>query len=350
MLERLREEIAKLGADALLVTQPANVRYLSGFSSPEDGRVLVTEDKALLLTDGRYTAQATEESRLELEITSSSSTWQNVIGDKLKGRKLAVEAEHLTLATFGSLSEKLGKEPIPSKGLLSKFRLIKTPQEIDTLREAARLTDGAFEHILNVIKTGMQEVEVALELEAFMRKNGAEDKSFDIIVASGYRSAMPHGVASNKVIEAGDLVTLDFGAKVDGYHADMTRAVAIGEVNGELRRMYDAVLDAQQTALDALAPGKDGKDIDGLAREVLDGYGLKDYFVHSLGHGVGLEVHEDPRLSQQVSQTLQAGMAVTVEPGVYVAGQGGVRIEDLAVMTEGGFERLSLSDKTFVQV
>lgn len=161
---------------------------------------------------------------------------------------------------------------------------------------------------------------------------------------------MPHGLASQKVIEQGDLVTLDFGAVVDGYHADMTRAVAIGEIDGELRTMFDTVLEAQETGLHALAPGKDGRDIDASVREVLSRKDLEEHFPHGLGHGVGLEIHEGPRLSKRISQTLEPGMTVTVEPGVYIPGRGGVRIEDLAVITEDGYERLSHSDKSFVQV
>lgn len=350
MLDRLRERIAQAGADAFLVTHPANVRYLSGFKTPEDARVVVTPDEAVLITDGRYIAQADKESRLQVEITPSAQSWLQYAGARLKGRAIAIEAEHMNVDAFRTLTDHLGKEPVATKGILTEFRLRKTPEEIALLREAARITDAAFEHILNIMTAGRQEVEVALELEAFMRSAGAEAKSFEIIVASGVRSAMPHGVASSKVIEQGDLVTLDFGARVDGYHADMTRAVAIGQVSDELRGMFDAVLEAQVTSLEALAPGKDGKVIDAIARDVLGRHGLEEYFSHSLGHGVGLEIHEGPRLSRAVSQALEPGMTVTVEPGVYVPGRGGVRIEDLAVITEDGYERLSKSSKEFIRL
>ena len=347
-IDRLRERFNELEVDALLVTQPANVRYLSGFSAPDDARVLIAEDFAVLITDGRYIAQAAEESRLSVEIAEQN--WLEDVVKRIGERRVALESEHVTHALFGKLEEKLAREPVSSEGLVRELRLYKTPQEIETLREAARLTDEAYSHILNFIGAGQQELEVALELERFMRRSGAEAKSFDIIVASGVRSAMPHGVASAKTIEQGDLVTLDFGARFDGYHADMTRAVAIGEIDGELRAMFDTVLDAQETALHALAPGKDGRDIDALAREVLSKKDLEEHFPHGLGHGVGLEIHEGPRLSKRISQTLEPGMSVTVEPGVYIPGKGGVRIEDLAVITESGFDRLSKSDKSFVQV
>ncbi len=347
-IDTLREKFSELEVDALLVTQPANVRYLSGFKTPEDGRVLITEDFAVLITDGRYIAQAAEESRLNVEIAEQN--WLEDVAERIGERRVALESDHVTHALFNKMAEKLAREPAPSEGLVGELRLRKTPQEIETLRQAARVTDEAYSHILNFIGAGQQELEVALELERFMRRAGAETKSFEIIVASGVRSAMPHGVASQKVIERGDLVTLDFGARVDGYHADMTRAVAIGEIGGELRTMFDTVLEAQETALHALAPGKDGRDIDALAREVLSAKNLEEHFPHGLGHGVGLQIHEGPRLSKRVSQTLEPGMAVTVEPGVYIPDKGGVRIEDLAVITEGGYERLSHSDKSFVQI
>ena len=336
------------GAEALLVTQPANVRYLSGFKSPQDARVLVTLENAWLITDGRYTAQAGEESRLSVEIVPKD--WPAFIAERVGSRRLAFEAESVSYALFETFEEKLPHKPVPTKGLVGALRLRKTPEEIATLREAARLTDTAFTHILDFVKAGAREVEVALELERFLRLSGADGTSFETIVASGTRSAMPHGVASNKIIQPGELVTLDFGAKLDGYHADMTRTVAVGSVNGELRAMYDAVLKAQEGALHALAPGKTGGELDALARASLTEAGLGEHFTHSLGHGVGLEVHEGPRLARDQDERLEPGMAVTVEPGVYKPGEAGVRIEDLAVITEGGYERLSKSSKEFLQL
>ena len=347
-LGQIRQKIAALGADALLVTQPANVRYLSGFSTPADARVLITEAKALLLTDGRYTAQAKEESRLEVDI---------FMGDKIeraaelaKPYKLAVEAENLTLEQFEDLSKKLTHKPIASTELVSSFRRIKTPEELELIRSAAQITDEAFSHILNIIKAGMSEVAVALELEGFMRRKGAERKAFDITVASGYRSSMPHGTASQKIIEQGELVTLDYGAVVQGYHSDMTRTIAIGEVSEKARAIYDAVLEAEETALLALAPEKDGKAIDAVARDSLKTHLLESYFSHSLGHGVGLEIHEGPGLSFRKSDMLKPNMAVTVEPGVYIPGEVGVRIEDLVFLTKTGYDVVSKSPKEFIQL
>ncbi len=345
-LSRIRNTLADTGAEALLVTHPANVRYLSGFRAPEDGRVLVTYKDAVLITDGRYTAQAEEESRLPVEIFGDS--WTEHLAVKLEGRSAAFEAEHVTYALFETLQEKLKGTLRPTEGLVAELRLVKTPDEIDLLRQAAKLTDDAFAHILGFIRAGRSEVEVALELERFMRAAGAEGAAFEIIVASGYRSAMPHGTASSKTIETGELVTLDFGAKVEGYHADMTRTVAVGELTDAHTQLYAAVLRAQEAAVQALAPGKTGKEMDAVARDSLTEDGLGEYFSHSLGHGVGLEIHEGPRLSKLSEGILKPGMSVTIEPGAYIPGDAGVRIEDLAVLTETGFELLSHSPKELI--
>lgn len=343
-IEALRARLAAEGADALLVTTPANVRYLSHFSTPADALVLVGEEEAVLVTDARYTVQAEEESAIPVRITGDAlgtvATWA-------AGRALAVEADSITLQRYRELSEKLGREPAVTSGLFNPLRIIKSADEIAHLREAARITDLAFEAALKLMRPGVTEVEVALELERVMRVNGATGAAFDIIVASGPRGAMPHGVASQKPLAAGELVTLDFGAVVNGYHADMTRTVAIGEVGAEERRLFDAVLQAQVAALAAVGPGKSGKELDSIARDALAAYGLADKFVHSLGHGTGLVIHEGPRLSQQSVDVLEPGMTVTVEPGVYLPGFTGLRIEDLVVVTEGGHEVLSKSPKEF---
>ncbi len=343
-LERLRNSIREAGADALLVTAPANVRFLSGFGTPEDASVLVTAEEAILFTDARYTAQAQEQSSLPFEIVASAN---DAVAARVEGRKLAVEGDAMTLSQYRTLARRLGNDPVVADGVFAPLRLVKTPAEVEKLREAARVTDLAYEAALQVMKPGVTEVEVALELERAMRLNGAEGSAFDIIVASGVRGAMPHGVASQKRLAAGELVTLDFGAVVDGYHADMTRTVAIGEVGAEERRLFDAVLEAQKAALAAVGPGKTGREVDQVARDILAGHGLADAFSHSLGHGTGLVIHEGPRLSQKSDDVLEPGMVVTVEPGVYFPGFTGLRIEDLAVVTESGHEVLSKSPKEF---
>lgn len=347
-LARIREALVESGAEALLVTHPANVRYLSGFRAPEDGRVLVTYEDAVLITDGRYVAQAEAESRLPVEFFEES--WAEHLKASLSGRTLAFEAEAVSYALFTDLTEKLGSAPLPTEGLVAELRLIKTPEETELLRQAAGVTDEAFTHILGFIRAERTELEIALELERFMRAAGTEGAGFESIVASGVRSAMPHGTASSKTIMKGELVTLDFGAKVDGYHADMTRTVAVGTLSDAHALLYAAVLRAQEAALEALAPGKRGREVDAAARGSLTEAGFGDFFSHSLGHGVGLEIHEGPRLSKVSEQLLEPGMSVTIEPGAYIPGDAGVRIEDLAVMTRQGFELLSHSPKDLITV
>jgi Xaa-Pro aminopeptidase len=337
----------ELGVDSLLVSDPANVRYLSGFTTPTDGRVLVTPSDAWLITDARYEAQAAEESRLDTEIRRDWLPWA---GEQAGGGRLGVEADSLTLAQFEDLCKRLQGSAVPLRGLLRDRRVVKSESELASLRQAARITDLAFEHILGFLRAGLSELEVSLELERVMRLRGADAKSFDIVVASGARSAMPHGVASAKRLERGDLVTLDFGAMVDGYHADMTRAVAIGPIDEDLAAMYGAVLEAEMLSLAAVAPGIAGSEVDAVARTVLARHGLEHYFAHSVGHGVGLQIHEGPRLAKESTDLLAAGMTVTIEPGVYVAGRGGVRIEDLVLVTPEGHERLSQSPKDLITV
>ncbi len=346
-LAAIRQTFQKASADALLVTAPANVRWLTGFSSPEDGRVLITADDALLLTDFRYDVQAKDESALPAVITAD---WQAEVLKRTGNGMLAIEADHMTVALKDQLDARLGEPTISVQDVFRELRLRKAPFEVELLQEAARITDEAFSHILGFMRAGLRELDVALELSRFMRDRGAEGDSFEIIVAGGHRSAMPHGVASSRVLEEGDLVTMDFGASYRGYHADMTRAVAIGELAPDLRQMYDAVLEALEAAKAALRPGITGAQADSVAREVLEGHGLVDLFTHSLGHGTGLEIHEEPRLSSRSQTVLEPGMVVTVEPGVYRNGFGGVRIEDMCLITEDGHLSLSTSTRELQSV
>jgi len=349
-LRALRARLQELGADAILVSAPADVRWASGFTTPQDARVVVTPDAAALVTDDRYTAQAAEESAIEVLIAGGHRQLDEIL-ERVAGLRLAVQADHLTWKAAREIEERLGGPPLATEGLTRPLRLVKSPDEIDRLREAARLTDAAFAHVLaGPLRAGVREIDVALEIERFVRQNGGEGMAFDVIVAGGHRSAMPHGVASGRVLERGDLVTLDFGARVDGYHADMTRAVAIGPVAEPLRGWFDAVLRAQEEAVAAIRPGLSGVEGDKVARDRLAEAGIADLFVHSLGHGVGLQIHEGPSLSSRSTDVLAPGMVVTVEPGVYRPGLGGLRIEDLVLVTEDGHEVLSRSPKAYVEV
>lgn len=342
-LERVRARLADAGGDALLVTGPANVRWLSGFTHPADARLWIAPDDALLLTDGRYTAQAAEESRLEPVIERD---WRGWLAEHRGDLVPTVESEHTTVADLEDLERKIGGAVRRARDLIAPLRLVKDETEVAALRRAAALTDEALEHALPLLEPGTREIDVALELERFVRRRGAE-VGFEIIVASGPRSSMPHGTASPREIGEGELVTIDFGARVDGYTADLTRTYAVGSVAPGHREIYDAVLEAQRAALAALGPGRRGRDIDAAAREVLAGRGLAELFSHSLGHGVGLEIHEGPRLAASSDDVLEPGMVVTVEPGAYRPGEAGVRIEDLVLVTADGCEVLSGSDASF---
>ncbi|WP_345451707.1 Xaa-Pro peptidase family protein [Deinococcus aluminii] len=342
-LDQLRTAMKAAGVDALWVSNPANVRALSGFSSGQDGKVLVTGGGATLYTDARYTVQAQEESQVPQVIARPPETYQDA-AQKVQGARVGFEAEHLTVAGLEALREHWDAALVPTRGLVEGVRLVKSPQEVQAIREAQAVADRVFEEVRPMIRAGVRELDVALALELGLRRAGAE-VGFDVIVASGPRGAMPHGVASERVIEDGDLVTIDFGARVNGYHSDMTRTVAVGTPSEELRRVYNAVLEAEEAAVAAVRPGAKTGELDALARGILEQHGLAEAFAHSLGHGVGLNIHEGPSLRKGSEDVLEPGMVVTVEPGAYLPGVGGVRIEDLVLVTEDGHEVLSRAPK-----
>ena len=349
-LEGLRARATELGGDAAVLSAPADVRWASGFTSPEDAKVVVTRDAAVLITDGRYTVQAAQESALEVRMIAGR-TWLDVAIDLLAGTTPVVQSDHLAWHAARTLEGADLVAPIAAVDLTRPLRIVKTEREQARLREAARLTDAAYAFVLEgALRPGAREVDVALALERFVREEGGDRMAFEAIVAGGPRSAMPHGVASTRVLERGDLVTLDFGAVVDGYHADMTRAVALGPVAEPLRSWFDAVLEAQEAAIAALRPGLSGIDADAVARDRLAAAGLADRFVHSLGHGTGLQIHEGPSLSVRSKDVLEPGMIVTIEPGVYDPDVGGLRIEDLVLITESGFDVLSHAPKGYLEL
>ncbi len=312
-IEALQAALKERDLPGLLVTKAENIRYISGFTG-SSGACLVTEEQAYFVTDFRYTEQA---------------------ADQVKGMEI-VQIERSAI------------ELVPTTGIIENLRLIKDSSEIKMIKEAVELADATFQHILTYIQPGRTELEVSNELEFFMRKHGATSSSFDTIVASGYRSALPHGVASSKVIATGELVTLDFGALLNGYVSDITRTVAVGPINAELQKIYDTVLQAQLAGVDGLKPGITGIEADALTRDIIKEAGYGEYFGHSTGHGIGLEVHEGPGLSFRSETKLEPGMIVTVEPGIYVPQVGGCRIEDDVLITETGREILSSSPKELI--
>jgi Xaa-Pro aminopeptidase len=346
-LDRTRTHLAELGIEQMLITTPSNVRWLSGFTAPEDARILIQPSEAVLLTDGRYIAQAQEESSLPAIIERD---WMGVVRDRLTPGHLAVEGDHLTLAAARRLEQEVGRSLAAHDGVLEPLRIIKEESEVDAIRRAAQLTDEAFAHALTLLKPGVREVDLALAIEHYVRTHGGEGMAFDIIVASGPRSAMPHGTASSRSVQEGELVTFDLGAKVDGYCADMTRTVAVGAITPAHRAIFDAVLTAQERAVAAIRPGIGGAELDAVARDALTEAGFGEAFSHSLGHGVGIDIHEAPGLSPKSETVLEPGMVITIEPGAYLPGDAGVRIEDLVRVTESGGEVLSSSPKAFLDV
>ena len=353
-LERLREKLVENEVDGLLVTNRYNRQYMTGFTG-STGAALITADKALFLTDFRYIEQATKEC-IGFEIVDVATTggkYAFLVNEKAGEfgiKRLAFEEREMTFADYKEYEEALvGKiEMVSTSGLVEGLRLIKTADEIATLQIAAEIADSAFHHILGFIKPGLTEVEVANELEFFMRKAGASCSSFGMIVASGARSALPHGVASNKVIEKGEMLTLDFGAYYNYYASDMTRTIAVGDPGEKMKEIYAIVKEAQAYANAQICPGMTCKEADALARDIIDAKGYKEFFGHGLGHGIGLEVHELPNVSFKSDDVLVAGMTITNEPGIYIPDLGGVRIEDDLVLTEDGNYSLTISTKELI--
>lgn len=346
-LNNLQEKLKEKHLDAVMITNSVNRSYITGFYGTA-GYGIVTQDGAFLLTDFRYTQQATKQATyfevIQFEGTPFESI--NLLLKKHHIKTLGFEDKDITYSQYEQFKEKLETaELIPIEDLIVDLRKIKDEAEISRMKEAARIADLAFSHIIKNIKPGMAELEVAFELEFFMRRNGAKALSFDMIVASGVRSSLPHGVATDKKIETGDLVTLDFGCIFEGYCSDMTRTIGIGTLNEKQKEIYNIVLGAQMKALESVIPGKKGREIDKIARDIIAGYGYEKNFGHGLGHGVGREIHEAPRLSVLGEEILKPGMVVTIEPGIYIEGFGGVRIEDMVVVTQEGIDNLTSSTK-----
>lgn len=344
-VNKLREAMALQGVSAMFVASDINRRYLTGFTGSA-GYVLITENESYLLTDFRYMTQAPEQAKDFKVVEHAPKVMETVKGLLGSSAKLGFEQEHVTFATYQSYKEALaGVELVPVSGLVEGLRIFKDEGELAIMREAAVLADRTFSHILTKIRPGVTERELDLQMEMFMRENGATSSSFDTIVASGERSALPHGVASSRVLQGNEFITFDFGALLNGYCSDVTRTVVLGEASDRHREVYGIVLEAQLNALDKIRPGMTGREADALTRDIISSCGYGDNYGHSTGHGLGMEVHESPRLSKLSDDILKPGMVVTVEPGIYIPGFGGVRIEDDIVITETGIEIITSSTK-----
>jgi Xaa-Pro aminopeptidase len=346
VLEQLQSKLPELEVAALWIAVPSNIRYLTGFTDPADAKLLVTLETVMLYTDFRYDVQAQQECTVPFHIARGKAVLEHA-KTLIDGCPVAFESEAVTYDKFMELQSVWQVPMRPIKELVEHFRMVKTPAELEVIRRSARIADEALASVVPNLKAGRTESDVALELEFTMRKLGADDKAFGITVASGTRGAMPHGGASHKVIQDGELVTIDMGALLDGYHSDITRTYAIGDVSSELRKIYNTVFEAQAKALGFIKAGVRCVDADAQARDWIKNAGFDEYFGHSLGHGVGLNIHEGPAVSWlSEDKRLETGMVVTIEPGIYVPDLGGVRIEDLVVVTETGVEFLSHAPKT----
>ncbi|MDF2531379.1 MAG: aminopeptidase family protein [Clostridia bacterium] len=351
-LIKLREKLAVNSLDAAFLYSKENRRYISGFTG-STGYVIVTADKAFFVTDFRYRDQAQNQCKgFEVVIHGSSLIDQlkeTILSANIKN--IAIEEGYMTVAFYDNLKSSLENvELLPLKGVMDELRLFKDSEEIESIAKAASIADEAFTHILSFIKPGKTEIEVAVELEYFCKQKGATEMSFDSIVASGVRSSLPHGVFSEKVINNGEFLTMDFGCVYNGYCSDMTRTVFVGKADEKQKRIYNTVLEAQQKALEQIKPGMLGKEVDKIARDIITAAGFGENFGHGLGHGVGLAVHEEPRLSPLGERVLEANMVVTDEPGIYIAEYGGVRIEDLVLVTDQGNKVLSKSPKHLIEL
>lgn len=348
--------MAAEGINAYYVTDPFNLRYISGFTGTS-GTALITSNHAYFITDFRYREQAkTQCIGFEVVIAGGSAAHssplrfvQSVVMEE-NIAQLGYEEEFMTVAKFDELEDIVSARLIPASGMIEALRQIKDESEIATIQRACEIADAAFDHILGYIKVGMSEIQVANELDFFMRSQGASGVSFETIVASGYRSAMPHGVASDKIIEDGDIVTMDYGCYYNGYVSDITRTIAVGEPSAKMKEIYDVVFQANQLVTEQARAGISGEEMDAIARDFIISQGFGDDFGHSLGHSIGLDIHEGPNASMHNKQTLRPNTVITNEPGIYLEGLGGVRIEDDLILFEDGCKLLTHSPRQLIVI
>ena len=352
-LSFLQHQMQAERLDAFVVSHLPNIFYLSGFSG-SSAVLLVVPSNAFLFTDSRYMVQAADEVKNARVRTVRGSLFK-LAGEHLarvRARRVGFEASHLFVLQKNALDKAAGARIrwLPWDGKIESARAIKDAGELAAMREAAGIACSSWQEILPLVKPGVLEIELAAELEFRMRRKGSSGPAFDTIIASGPRAALPHAHAGRHPIGKNELVVFDLGAILRGYSSDLTRTVFVGRANAEIHRWYSAVLQAQGAARDALHPGVTAHKVDAAARRVLREAGLDKYFIHSTGHGLGLEVHETPRLGRGEKAVLQAGMVVTVEPGVYIEGTGGIRIEDDALVTQSGAQFLTSASRELIEL
>lgn len=348
-LNRLRASLDDVGCDALIVTKPVNIRWLTGFTG-SNGTVIVTFDSLAVVTDGRYETQVHQQlasAGVEARVTITRDIEQPVLDALAGAPRIGLESEHVSWAAMRRFARLLeDRELVPTVELVELERRRKDPGEIQRLRLAASIADQALTRVRPELNAGRSELAMARMLEAAMMDLGADELSFPTIVAAGPNSAKPHATPSDRVIEPGDMVVIDFGARIDGYGSDMTRSFLLGTPSDRQQSVFDAVIDAQAAGVAAVRDGVDEREIDRVCRQRLTEHGLGDAFIHGTGHGIGLEIHENPILSSRATGILRSGYVVTVEPGAYLPDLGGVRIEDSVVVTTSGCEPITLSSKS----
>ncbi|WP_139278977.1 M24 family metallopeptidase [Seinonella peptonophila] len=351
-LETLRTQMRERQIEGILITSIPNRTYLSRFTGTA-GILLITLSKAFLVTDGRYMTQARQQSPdFQVEMHDGNE-FERVAAlcQQESVQILSFEEEHLTYAEYRILLHLCHEtQLVPIKGFVEELRLIKDDQELQAHQRAMRIVDQVYEQMLEEIRPGNTEQEIAARIEFLMRKMGASGPSFATIVASGHRSSLPHGIASEKIIHHNEMITFDFGCFVDGYVSDLTRTFFLGKPDEKHSEIYGIVLEAQEKTLETMRPGMTGKEVDQIARDVIESYGYGDFFRHGTGHGIGLEIHEAPSLRLTSEEVLRPGMVVTVEPGIYLPNEFGVRIEDDVLITESGAIRLTKATKEFIAI
>jgi len=346
-IAKLQEFISQKELDGALITSRENLYYFTGSAPVLGGYLIITPDDAMLLVPELEYEEAKETSKIPVEkFKAGKELYQRISGLGLK--RAGIEGK-TSFSSTRTLKEKAGVEEFELlDDAIKELRIIKTPEEIEVIEAACKIADMAMMAALEEISEGKREREIAARMEYVMKMNGADKPAFDTIIASGWRSALPHGVASDKRIEKGDLVVIDEGALYRHYHSDTTRTIVLGSPNEKQKDIYHAVLEAQMRGVEAARPGITAKELDTIVRDVIKDYGYGEYFIHSTGHGVGLEIHEWPRVSQMDETELKPGMVITIEPGIYIPKMGGVRIEDTVVITETGARRLTRTERELI--
>lgn len=344
-MKSLRRVMQEKELDAFLVTKAENIFYLSGFTGGSDARLLIDDQEAIILTDGRYLEQAEHECLGWSIIEEKPPGWGELSRLARRIEKLGFEAHDISYQFYSQLEQTLPSELIAQDNMVEMVRAYKEPGEMGCLRQSARIGDEVFQELLGHIRVGVSEAQLARQISFLLREKGCSKESFDTIVLAGEHAALPHGHPGSRLLAEGDMLTMDFGGFFEFYAGDMTRTVAVGKASERFKTLYRVLLDAQMAALNMVKNGVEARQVDKAARDVLQKADLESYFIHSTGHGLGLEIHEYPSLSQRSGAVLYENMVVTVEPGIYIPGWGGIRIEDTVVVQSNGCEIITRSDK-----